>query len=706
MSSPADAPRVPALRTRIAAGVLDFLLVLFGALFLSRGFLVFPLLFVGYHTVSLWLIQQTPGKALFGLRVRRCGSAPTLLWALGRSSLGLFLVNGMGLGFVVALFSRRRRAVHDYVFGSMVVLEEKQLGLKLSARLKEWLRQKNETYAKKTELFAIATGIWNFIKWILKQVEWVAGQFEKLIAFFQGGAEAAVATSVPAATSLATASIIGVVSTAVTATIIVAVPGTLEVAGFIASPVYRLTRPADEAGIVATVQGPGAVTTHHAIGGSPVLVKAVLNTPPGETFQYTLDFGDGADPVTREVTGLAFVSEPHQYPEDDGRTAYVARIRVTDSDGEEMGVGEYSVEFVEATDEERIVKALDDALWALNMSQQRESPPDSGSIGYWQLPRPIAATALAALAFEVNGFDSSAGSANPYRETVDRALRYLLSQCKTTPLGGRDPDTNGNGTGITLVDYAHEFYELPMVVMALVASGDPDRIAEGGMDGIRGRRYSEIVADMVDYLASAQNYGQTDYRGGWHYNNTDYRDTADLSVTQWPVLALMAAEEEWDIEVPGWVKSELREHFLAAIQNPDTGQFRYQPNNGATGVGMTGAGLIALNFVDVPASDDRVQMAISYMADNWDSGNFSDYYYMYAVMKAAKLHGVDEFGEHDWLAEYAENLIGEQHEQGTWPSRGYGSGTLATAWPALILSRDIFATGVETRLRRWIADAF
>ncbi len=81
---------------------------------------------------------------------------------------------------------------------------------------------------------------------------------------------------------------------------------------------------------------------------------------------------------------------------------------------------------------------------------------------------------------------------------------------------------------------------------------------------------------------------------------------------------------------------------------------------------------------------------------------------MYAVMKAAKLHAppIEEFGEHDWLAEYAQDLTERQNADGTWPNRGRGVGTLATAWPALILSRNIFATGVQIRLRRWIADAF
>ncbi len=666
------------------------------------------MLLVAYHTLSVWLVQQTPGKAVFGLKVQRCDFRPTLLWALGRSSLGLFLVNGMGLGFVIALFNRRRRGIHDYVFGSMVVLEENPLGLKWSARLKDWLRQKNETFAKKTEFVASATGIWKFIKWIFNQMEWAAGQVDRLITFLRGGVETAVATSVPAAATVTEASIIGIVSTAVTATILVVVPGTLEVASYIASPAYYLTQPTDGESILSTVQGPGGVTMHHAVSGSPVLVKAVVNAPPGETLRYTLYFGDGSDPVSQAVNGLAFVSESHEYPEDDARTSYLARIRVTDSEGNEVGSGEYPVEFVEASDEERIVKALDDGLWALNVGQIRESVPGVGPIGYWEHSPPVGATALAALAFEVNGFDSGAGMANPYRDTVDRALRYLLSQSQTKSINvedAPDPDSNGNGIGITVVDSSQEMYELPMVVMALVASGDPGRVADSGPTNVRGRRYDEIVTDMIDFIAFAQS-DSTGGRGGWRY--TANRVDGDMSVMQWPVLAMMAAEEQWGIRPPEWVKSELREHFLVATQNPETGQFSYEPGSTTTGVGMTAAGLIALNFVDVPSRDDRVQRAIGYIAENWDTNNGSDYYFMYAVMKAARLHAppIEEFGEHDWLAEYAQDLTERQNADGTWPNRGRGAGTLATAWPALILSQNIFATGVQIRLRRWFADAF
>lgn len=714
---------VPLLRARIAAGVFDFLLVLAVTLYLSDGYLGFPLLFVLYHTGCVWLTERTAGKALLGLRVLRSRRGPTLLWSLGRSSLGLFLVNGFGLGFLASLLDRRGRAVHDFVFGSVVVIEDAQLGLKWSARVRDWLKLKNETLARKTELVATASGVWNFVVWINRKIEQFFDLIHDGFSLLEAGGKSLSTASIPAAPTLTAASISGVAATVVTGTLLAVVPGAVQIAAYIASPVYRFARPADT-GVVTAVQAPGGLATHTGINGSPVLVKAVVDSRPGETLSYRVDFGDGSDAATGEVQG-SFVSVSHRYRADDPGLSYMARVRVMDSDGDTVGRGDYAVDFVDFTDEQRAVEALDDALWALNVSQVRESPPGSGSIGHWEYSPEVGVTALAALAFEVNGFDAGVGEASPYRDTVDRALRYVLSRSTTAPIPAsapaRDPDSNGNGFGIALQYDAQVMYELPMVVMALVASGEPSRLADSGPAGVNGRRYDDIVRDMIDYIAFAQVDAPSDdqfkdlsdgqlaqlsnFRGGWRYRANPL--DADMSVTQWPVLAMMAAEE-WGIEAPDWVRTELGDHFLTAVQDDATGQFYYEPG-GATGVGMTAAGLLALRFTGVPASDDRVQRAVAYIGQNWETGNTERFYYMYALMKAARLLDppVREFGGRDWFAEYAADLTGSQNEDGTWPVRdSYGSGILATVWPSLILSRDIFATGLRTELRRRFADMF
>src|SRR5205085_1083573 len=91
-----------------------------------------PLVFLAaYHGVSVCLTQQTFGKALMGLEVRRLGKRPGLFWSLGRSLFGYFGVDLLGLGLCLALFDPRHRALHDRLWRSeVVVVEDGPISLK------------------------------------------------------------------------------------------------------------------------------------------------------------------------------------------------------------------------------------------------------------------------------------------------------------------------------------------------------------------------------------------------------------------------------------------------------------------------------------------------------------------------------------------------------------------------------------------------
>jgi uncharacterized RDD family membrane protein YckC len=109
---------------RAVAWLIDFVLVIgiFSLLPQPVYYLGFFVLLVSYHTIFIWLVQQTIGKALVGLEVKRIGEKkPGFLWALGRSSLGYFVVDVLGVGVLAAMFNPRRQCLHDYVFGSFVI---------------------------------------------------------------------------------------------------------------------------------------------------------------------------------------------------------------------------------------------------------------------------------------------------------------------------------------------------------------------------------------------------------------------------------------------------------------------------------------------------------------------------------------------------------------------------------------------------------
>jgi uncharacterized RDD family membrane protein YckC len=115
---------------RVAAFVVDLLLIAAAAAMLVAGDITSSgsavvaglLLFVVYHSTSLWLTGQTLGKALFNLEVVRVGGRTnrSLSWSVGRSSFGYLVVDCFGFGLLSALVGRQRRAFHDYVFESAV----------------------------------------------------------------------------------------------------------------------------------------------------------------------------------------------------------------------------------------------------------------------------------------------------------------------------------------------------------------------------------------------------------------------------------------------------------------------------------------------------------------------------------------------------------------------------------------------------------
>jgi uncharacterized RDD family membrane protein YckC len=81
---------------------------------------------VGYFVVFWQTAGQTPGMRLMGVRVlsNRNGGRPTVWQAILRT-IGLALaIIPCFLGFVPALFDRRRRALPDYLAGTVVVYDD------------------------------------------------------------------------------------------------------------------------------------------------------------------------------------------------------------------------------------------------------------------------------------------------------------------------------------------------------------------------------------------------------------------------------------------------------------------------------------------------------------------------------------------------------------------------------------------------------
>jgi len=114
---------VVAAETAMATGEAGFLPSLETLINLSVPyFLVLFFLAFGYFTLFHFLVGQTPGKMLTGLRVETIEGEPlAFAQAFLRSVGGLFQLLPVGLGYLVVLFNSERRGWNDQLAGTRVV---------------------------------------------------------------------------------------------------------------------------------------------------------------------------------------------------------------------------------------------------------------------------------------------------------------------------------------------------------------------------------------------------------------------------------------------------------------------------------------------------------------------------------------------------------------------------------------------------------
>jgi uncharacterized RDD family membrane protein YckC len=89
----------------------------------NAGWLVLILLVLTNFVILPMFIGQSIGKLLTGLKiVQTDGSAPTVSRLLARHLLGYPLtVLTLGIGFLLSVFNRKGRALHDFLAGTAVV---------------------------------------------------------------------------------------------------------------------------------------------------------------------------------------------------------------------------------------------------------------------------------------------------------------------------------------------------------------------------------------------------------------------------------------------------------------------------------------------------------------------------------------------------------------------------------------------------------
>ena len=250
---------------------------------------------------------------------------------------------------------------------------------------------------------------------------------------------------------------------------------------------------------------------HDTWSGLEITLKGTAHDPDGDGTldTYEWDFGDGSLVETGTVTDPYVIEARHTYAGNLG-DKFVARLTVTDTSGQ-TGTDQYLVEIKDGADlGVQVNVAIDEGLWRLHKDMVRGTFGDGTPYGYWPYGNPVAATSASTEAFEIQGsLPGGDASEDPYVETVQRGLNYLLHNLYSFPVGPDpthcpqgDPDVNGNGLG--LLSYGHTVYESGMALMALSSSRCPGCNAATGV--ATGRSYFDIAQDMVDAFA----YCQTD----------------------------------------------------------------------------------------------------------------------------------------------------------------------------------------------------
>ena len=447
---------------------------------------------------------------------------------------------------------------------------------------------------------------------------------------------------------------------------------------------------------------------HDTWSGEPTILKGIVRDDGGLAGgTYYWDFGDGDESAPQSITNSDNLAATHTYTADPG-TLFVARLHVTDANGESSS-DDYRLIVRQETLDVEINKAIDDGLWWLYT--QKETLADNHF--RWNNGRSgnhyANSTASAVQAYEINGhLETGDPDEDPYVNVVRGGIDYLLTRLTTytmSPQTGGHPEdynndgdaTNDGGNGIGLsVNSNRPIYELGAVMDALVASGTLDTMARTGGANVLGRRYQDIVQDMVDMYAWGMDDSGGD-RGGWRYN---WNSDADNSASQWGAIGIAAAERHFGCVVPDWVKT-WNNYWLNASYNGTGFGYTGSGNGWAT----TPSGMVQLSFDNYDTSDTRWQTSEAWLANNWSgfitTGRNNRYYSYYAFAKAMRLALPEEVThlsatDLDWYGDetvgLARVLVDRQNANGSWPYDGwpYVGERTAAAWNVIILTRTLF----------------
>lgn len=439
-------------------------------------------------------------------------------------------------------------------------------------------------------------------------------------------------------------------------------------------------------------RGSDPTIPHDALSGESVRLKGVVRDEG--SLEYRWNFGDGSGwTAWTAVADKYEIEADHTYTGAVG-TPYTAVLEARDSAGL-TGQDFYYLKIGPNNYDTRTNIAIDNGLWYIHKQQVRPS-------GYWQYSSYYAASTSSSIqAFVINSHVQGGDhQEDPYVETVTTGFEDLFTRIRAYSISGEpagNPDSNANGIGIE-VNSGRRIYEGGPVMDAIASSNTPGAFAYTGPSSVNGRYYLDILRDMADMYA----WGQADAghdRGGWRYS---WNSDADNSACQWAAIGMIAAEDNFGVWVPDFVKTENDDYWL--WYSYDGTGFGYTgPGNGTA---QTPSGMVQLAFDGVYTSDSRWRTAEDYIAKHWVwAGKF--YYATYAMVKALRLaqpYPVVTFNATglDWYNDPVNGLrkylVDDQESAGSWLASSHAGGSdrdLSTPWVVIMLTPALFTQPPE-----------
>lgn len=211
-----------------------------------------------------------------------------------------------------------------------------------------------------------------------------------------------------------------------------------------------------------------------------------------------------------------------------------------------------------------------------------------------------AQTALALLAYQAGGnFDFNG---EKYSDRVKRGLEWLVArQDSDGSLLGEESLSAMPGTGQSYFMYEHAIatFALADACAGAVAAGrEPDP------------RYLAGLTKAVHYIEGLQHLD-----GGWRYMK-DPTEVSDVSVSEWPMLALKTAQEA-GVEIQPATFTRMVAFFKSRL-SPIDGTTDYREDSGIVSDASTAIGMLVDAFLLHQPDSPLVRLAASSLLENYE----------------------------------------------------------------------------------------